>query len=69
MAHGNGDDPTRCDIRPTAEQAAYLDQLVATGLYGKTRTEVARYIVIKGLEGFIERGFLKLQQIPKSDSL
>jgi len=68
MANGNGEDLVRCDIRPTAEQAAYLDQLVSNGLHGKTRTEVARYLVIKGLEGLVERGLLKLHQSPQSES-
>lgn len=56
----NGEDPIRCDIRPTTEQAEYLDQLVRVGLYGKNRTEVARYLVIQGLERLVRDGILKL---------
>jgi hypothetical protein len=58
---GNGEDVVRCDIRPTPEQAAYLDQLIETGLHGKTRTEVARFLVIKGLETLVQQGILKLR--------
>jgi len=57
----NGDDGVRCDIRPSAEQARYLDDLVRFGLYGRTRTEVARYLVIQGLERMIAAGILKLR--------
>jgi hypothetical protein len=57
-----GDDGTRCDIRPSSEQAAYLDDLVRVGLYGKTRTEVARYLVVRGLERLVEAGVLALRR-------
>ncbi len=57
----NGDDGVRCDIRPSSEQAAYLDDLVRIGLYGRTRTEVARYLVVQGLERLVQAGILKLR--------
>lgn len=57
----NGDEGVRCDIRPSAEQAAYLDDLVRIGLYGRTRTEVARYLVVQGLERLVQAGLLKLR--------
>lgn len=68
----NGEDGVRCDIRPSKDQAAYLDQLVRIGLYGKNRTDVARYLVVKGLERLAEQGIVKLNQQtlapPKEDS-
>lgn len=57
----NGDDGVRCDIRPSSEQAAYLDDLLRIGLYGRTRTEVARYLVVQGLERLARAGILKLR--------
>jgi hypothetical protein len=67
-AAANGDDGVRCDIRPTKDQAGYLDQLVKIGLYGKNRTDVARYLVVKGLESLAQQGIVKLQSIPPGDS-
>jgi len=58
-------DCVRCDIRPSAEQAAYLDDLARVGLYGKTRTEVARYLVVQGLERLVQAGILTLRLPPK----
>lgn len=57
----NGDDGVRCDIRPSSEQASYLDDLVRIGLYGRTRTEVARYLLVQGLERLVQSGILKLR--------
>jgi hypothetical protein len=57
----NADDGTRCDIRPSPEQTGYLEQLVRLGLYGKNRTDVARYLVIQGLERLAREGILKLE--------
>lgn len=62
----NGDDGVRCDIRPSSEQAAYLDDLVRIGLYGRTRTEVARYLVVQGLERLVQAGMLKLRSNTRS---
>ncbi len=67
MSHGrptNGDDGVRCDIRPSSDQATYLDDLVRIGLYGKTRTEVARYLVVQGLERLVQAGILPLRRPP-----
>jgi hypothetical protein len=58
----NGEEGIRCDIRPSADQASYLDDLVKLGLYGKTRTEVARYLVVQGLERLVQAGLLKIRQ-------
>lgn len=60
----NGDEGVRCDIRPSSEQASYLDDLVRIGLYGKTRTEVARYLLVQGLERLVQGGILKLREHP-----
>lgn len=60
-------DCVRCDIRPSSEQAAYLDDLARLGLYGKTRTEVARYLVVHGLERLVQAGILTLRLLPKQD--
>lgn len=57
----NGDEGVRCDIRPSSEQASYLDDLVRIGLYGRTRTEVARYLMVQGLERLVQGGILKLR--------
>lgn len=57
----NGNDGVRCDIRPSAEQASYLDDLVRLGLYGRTRTEVARFLLVQGLERLVSAGILKLR--------
>jgi hypothetical protein len=57
----NGEDSVRCDIRPSSDQAAYLDDLVRIGLYGKTRTEVARYLVVQGLDRLVHAGVLPLR--------
>ena len=59
----NGDDGIRCDLRPSADQAGYLDDLVKLGLYGKTRTEVARYLVVQGLERLVQAGILKIRHV------
>jgi hypothetical protein len=64
----NGDDGTRCDIRPSPEQTGYLEQLVRLGLYGKNRTDVARYLVIQGLERLAREGILKLDSRQLSPS-
>jgi hypothetical protein len=67
MARGrpaNGDDGVRCDVRPSSDQAAYLDDLVQTGLYGRTRTEVARYLIVQGLERLIQAGILTVRRHP-----
>jgi len=69
MARGrpaNGEDSVRCDIRPSSDQAAYLDDLVQVGLYGKTRTEVARYLVVQGLERLVQAGTLSLRRQSKA---
>lgn len=64
----NADEGVRCDIRPSSEQAAYLDDLVKLGLYGKTRTEVARYLVVQGLERLVQAGILMLRRpLPAQD--
>jgi hypothetical protein len=46
------------------ETAAYLDDLIRTGLYGKNRTTVARALVARGIEHFIDSGRIKQREFP-----
>lgn len=63
MARGANDNGTaRIDIRPSEEVAAYLDQLAAIGIHGKTRSEVARTLVGYEIERLIREGILKLRK-------
>ena len=45
-------------ITTTAVLAKYLDALVDSGLYGKSRTEAAERLVAKGVEALIQEGTL-----------
>jgi len=45
-------------ISTTPAVAAYLDDLVQTGLYGKTPSEAAERLVSRGLERLIHEGKL-----------
>lgn len=45
-------------IRTTPQVKAYLEQLVAHGLYGKTAPEVANTLVSRGIEALIQNGHL-----------
>jgi hypothetical protein len=45
---------------------ALLDDLVSSKFYGETRTEVARHLIIVGLEALIRRGRLK-DPLPPED--
>lgn len=49
----------RIVIDATPKMARYLDDLVETGLYGSTRSEVATRLVTRGLEVVIERGVVE----------
>ncbi len=57
----NENGTVRVDIRPSAEVAAYLDDLVALGIHGKTRSEVARALVGYEIERLIREGLLKIR--------
>ena len=54
-----------CAVRhPSEPRTGQLSRLlVRVGFYGKTRTEVARYLVIQGLERLVRDGILKLQPL------
>ena len=58
----NENGTARVDIRPSEEIAAYLDQLVAIGIHGKTRSEVARILVGYEIERLLREGILKLRK-------
>ena len=45
-----------------AETAAYLDDLVKTGLYGKNRTTVVRTLLGQMIELLIEKGRIKQRE-------
>ena len=46
-------------VSTTPLAAAYLDELVATGLYGKTQPEAAERLITRSLEALVESGVLK----------
>jgi hypothetical protein len=45
-------------LSTTPQAAAYLDMLVKTGLYGKSRSESAERLVARGIEALIQDGTL-----------
>lgn len=51
-------DTVEVTIRTTPPVAAYLDDLVQTGLYGKSRSEAAERLVTRGIEALISEGTL-----------
>jgi hypothetical protein len=54
------DEPTR-KVEPRLPAAAYiqLESLVEIGTYGSNPTEVARYLIIRGLDDLLRSGMLK----------
>ncbi len=46
-------------ISTTEAIKGYLEQLVATGLYGKNSTEAAERLLARSLEEMVEKGKLK----------
>ncbi len=60
MASGKND--TRINIRPSDEVLEYLDDLVKIGIYGKTRTEVAKTLVYQQIERLIKERILVLRK-------
>ena len=53
-------DTVEVTIRTTPPVAAYLDDLVQTGLYGKSRSEAAERLVTRGIEALISEGTLAI---------
>ncbi len=51
----------RVAIRPSDEVVEYLDDLVAIGIHGKTRSEVAKALVQESIAQLIKDEFLKLR--------
>lgn len=50
----------RITINTSSEIASYLDDLVAIGIHGKTRAEVAERLVSTSVQQLIKDGLLKL---------
>jgi hypothetical protein len=54
------DEPTRkVEPRLPAEAFNQLESLVEIGTYGSNPTEVARYLIIRGLDDLLRSGVLK----------
>ncbi len=47
------------NVSASAEVAAYLDELAERGIHGKTRSEVARFLISIEIERLIREGILK----------
>jgi hypothetical protein len=56
------DSNTRINIRTTTEVCEFLDQIVDIGIYGKTRSEVAKSLISIEIERFIREGILLLNK-------
>jgi hypothetical protein len=61
-----GGRPARADstekVNPTlpANVVRCLDALAETGLYGSTKTEVAAYLIVRGVDDLVRAGTLRL---------
>ena len=51
-------DGHRINIRITSEIIDYLDQLVAIGIHGKTKSEVAKSLISNELERLVRVGLI-----------
>lgn len=49
--------PLRISTTPQVER--YLDELIDTGLFGKTRAEVAERLISNGMKDLIREGIIK----------
>jgi hypothetical protein len=47
-------------VRTTPEIIQFLNRLAKIGIHGKTKTDVARYLISNGIERLAREGFLKL---------
>lgn len=56
-------DTVPVQVRTTPQVAGYLDQLLAIGLYGKSRAEAAEAVISRWIEQAIKEGYL-----PRADS-
>jgi hypothetical protein len=52
---------TRIFISPSTEVAGYLDDLAKLGIYGKTRSEVAKTLIAFQIERLVKDGILKIR--------
>jgi hypothetical protein len=55
---------SRIYISPSAEIAAYLNELAGVGIHGKTKSEVANTLISREIERLIREGILKLRYRP-----
>ena len=53
-------DSVRVELRVTPETAAYLDDLVAVGIHGSNRSEVAKVLVGREVERLLGERILNL---------
>ncbi len=51
-------------VAATHGTARYLEQLVKTGLFGKTPPEAAERLITRGIESLLKERFLKLERNP-----
>ncbi len=51
----------RIVVTTTPQVGEYLDDIVMAGLYGATRAEVAKTLVIRGIEDLIDKGIIKVR--------
>ncbi|MFW2371866.1 MAG: hypothetical protein ACN4GM_01995 [Gammaproteobacteria bacterium] len=51
----------RINIRSTSEVCAFLDQIIDIGIYGKTRSEVAKSLIAIEIERFIREGLITVK--------
>jgi hypothetical protein len=56
----------RIVVSTTAELAAYLDDLVEIGIFGKGRPEVANALVAREVERLLREQILTLHKDPKN---
>jgi len=52
---------SRLNIRSTPEVLGFLDQVVEIGIYGKTRSEVAKSLIAIEIERLIREGLISLK--------
>jgi len=56
----NKSDAPRINIRSTPEILGFLDQVIDIGIYGKTRSEVAKSLIANEIERLIREGLISI---------
>lgn len=51
----------RIVVTTTPQVVAYLDDIVRAGLYGATRAEVAKSLIVRGIEDLIDKGVIRVR--------